>query len=91
MLMLAVPPQAEATSWHITSAKHEINIRGIVNRPRALGVIRWKIEMARTMAVNTMAVMEMLYLFSLRYVHGASPTWLGAPEARAVLVPPGGA
>ncbi|MFN3473201.1 MAG: HAD-IC family P-type ATPase [Blastomonas sp.] len=44
------------------------------------------IENARTMAVNTMVVMEIFYLFSVRYVHGASLTWQGVLGTPAVLV-----
>ena len=32
---------------------------------------------ARTVAVNTLVVMEIAYLFSVRYVHGTSLTWRG--------------
>ncbi len=41
---------------------------------------------ARTMAVNTMVVMEIFYLFSVRYVHGTSLTWQGALGTRPVLI-----
>ena len=44
------------------------------------------IESARTMAVNTMVVMEIFYLFSVRYVRGASLTWQGVLGTPAVLV-----
>lgn len=42
--------------------------------------------MARTMVVNTIVVMEIFYLFSLRYIHGASITWRGALGTTAVLI-----
>lgn len=44
------------------------------------------IEAARTMAVNTIVVMEIFYLFSVRYVHGASLTWQGVLGTPAVLI-----
>ncbi len=43
------------------------------------------VELARTMAVNTLVVMEIFYLFSVRYVHGTSLTWQGVLGTRAVL------
>ncbi len=44
------------------------------------------IETARTMAVNTIVVMEIFYLFNVRYVHGASLTWQGVLGTPAVLI-----
>ena len=38
------------------------------------------------MAVNTLVTMEIFYLFSVRYVHGASLTWQGVLGTRAVLI-----
>ncbi|MCL6250286.1 cation-transporting P-type ATPase [Altererythrobacter sp. KTW20L] len=43
------------------------------------------VETARTMAVNTIVVMEIFYLFSVRYVHGSSLTWQGVLGTPAVL------
>jgi magnesium-transporting ATPase (P-type) len=43
------------------------------------------VDMARTMAVNTLVVMEIFYLFSVRYVHGTSLTWQGVLGTPAVL------
>ena len=43
------------------------------------------VEVARTMVVNTIVVMEIAYLFSVRYVHGASLTWQGVLGTPAVL------
>jgi magnesium-transporting ATPase (P-type) len=43
------------------------------------------LETARTMAVNTLVVMEIFYLFSIRYVHGTALTWRGVLGTRAVL------
>jgi len=44
------------------------------------------IATARTMAVNTIVVMEIFYLFSVRYVHSASLTWQGVLGTPAVLI-----
>jgi magnesium-transporting ATPase (P-type) len=44
------------------------------------------IETARTMVVNTLVVMEIFYLFSVRYVHGTSLTLTGVLGTRAVLI-----
>lgn len=55
------------------------------------GIYAWatsrglSIETARTMAVNTLVVMEIFYLFSVRFVHGTSLTLKGALGTRAVL------
>jgi magnesium-transporting ATPase (P-type) len=43
-------------------------------------------ETARTMVVNTIVVMEIFYLFSVRYVHGTSLSWCGVLGTRAVLI-----
>ncbi|MCJ7529247.1 MAG: cation transporting ATPase C-terminal domain-containing protein, partial [Methyloceanibacter sp.] len=44
------------------------------------------VETARTMVVNTIVVMEIFYLFSVRYVHGPSLTWQAVLGMRAVLI-----
>ncbi len=46
----------------------------------------YDVDLARTMVVNTVVVMEIFYLFSIRYVHGSSLTWKGVLETRAVLI-----
>lgn len=40
---------------------------------------------ARTMVVNTFCVMEIFYLFSVRYMHGGSFTWQGLKGTPVVL------
>jgi magnesium-transporting ATPase (P-type) len=58
----------------------------------AFGVFYWaearalSQETARTMVVNTIVVMEIFYLFSVRYLHGTSVTWQGVLGTPAVLV-----
>jgi len=43
------------------------------------------LEEARTVAVNTLVVMEIFYLFNVRYTHGTSLTWRGVLGTPAVL------
>jgi magnesium-transporting ATPase (P-type) len=58
----------------------------------AFGMFSWAearalpIEVARTMVVNTLVVLEIFYLFSVRYVHGTSLTWTGVVGTPAVLL-----
>jgi len=42
-------------------------------------------ELARTMVVNVLCVMEIFYLFNVRYLHMRSFTWRGARGTPAVL------
>ncbi|HUG03745.1 MAG TPA: cation-transporting P-type ATPase [Steroidobacteraceae bacterium] len=57
----------------------------------AFGLFFWAeargepIEVARTLVVNAIVVMEIFYLFSVRYVHGTSLTWQGVLGTPAVL------
>jgi magnesium-transporting ATPase (P-type) len=44
------------------------------------------VETARTMALNTLVAMEIFYLFSVRYMHGASVSWSGMRGTRPVLI-----
>jgi magnesium-transporting ATPase (P-type) len=44
------------------------------------------LELARTAAVNTLVVMEVFYLFNVRYVHGASLTLRGLVGTPPVLI-----
>ncbi len=43
------------------------------------------VDMARTLAVNTIVVMEIFYLFSVRYIYGGAITWRGMLGTPAVL------
>jgi magnesium-transporting ATPase (P-type) len=58
----------------------------------ALGIFAWAlsrglgVETARTMVVNTVVVLELFYLFSVRYLYGASLTWRGILGTPAVLI-----
>lgn len=44
------------------------------------------VDTARTLVVNALVVMEIFYLFSVRYVHGTSLTWQGVLGTRPVLL-----
>ncbi|WP_333794988.1 HAD-IC family P-type ATPase [Hyphomicrobium sp.] len=44
------------------------------------------IDMARTMVVNTIVVLEIFYLFNVRYLHMTSFTWRGALGTPPVLL-----
>ncbi|TCK30201.1 P-type E1-E2 ATPase [Ancylobacter aquaticus] len=45
-----------------------------------------EVEMARTLVVNTLVVMEIFYLFNVRFLHMSSITWRGALGTPAVLL-----
>lgn len=44
------------------------------------------LEAARTMVVNMIVVLEVVYLFTVRYMHMTSFTWRGALGTKAVLI-----
>jgi magnesium-transporting ATPase (P-type) len=44
------------------------------------------VDTARTMVVNTIVVLEVFYLFNVRYLHVTSFTWRGAMGTPAVLI-----
>jgi magnesium-transporting ATPase (P-type) len=44
----------------------------------------YPVELARTLALNTLVVMEIFYLFFVRNLHGASLTWQAVRGTRAV-------
>ncbi|MFL9824285.1 HAD-IC family P-type ATPase [Rhodoplanes sp. SY1] len=58
----------------------------------AFGMFFWaesrglSIEEARTIVVNTIVVMEIFYLFSIRYLHTTSLSWTGVVGTPAVLI-----
>ncbi len=57
----------------------------------AFGILAWAAhrghgtELARTMVVNVLCVLEIFYLFNVRYLHMRSFTWRGARGTPAVL------
>lgn len=44
------------------------------------------VDAARTMVVNVIVVMEIFYLFNVRFLHGTSITWVGVLGTPAVLI-----
>ncbi|HET7211729.1 MAG TPA: HAD-IC family P-type ATPase [Methyloceanibacter sp.] len=46
----------------------------------------YSVALARTMVVNTIVVMEIFYLFSVRYIGGSSLIWRGVLGTPAVLI-----
>lgn len=58
----------------------------------AFGIFDWatarglSVEEARTLVVNTIVVLEVFYLFSVRYLHAPSLTWQGLLGTRPVLI-----
>ncbi|MEM7023209.1 MAG: HAD-IC family P-type ATPase, partial [Pseudomonadota bacterium] len=58
----------------------------------AFGMFYWAearglpLETARTLVVNTIVVMEIAYLFSIRYVHSSALTWQGVLGTPPVLI-----
>ncbi len=58
----------------------------------AFGMFFWararglSVEEARTIVVNTIVVMEISYLFSIRYLHTTSLTWKGFLGTPAILI-----
>jgi len=70
--------------WRIVfvSALFTVGIVGIFTWAGHRG---YEVELARTMVVNTLCVMEMFYLFNVRYLHMTSFTVRGARGTPTVL------
>ncbi|MBX3712273.1 MAG: cation-transporting P-type ATPase [Lysobacter sp.] len=89
------PPRARRESllggglvWHIVlvSTLFLCGVFGIFHYAAERG---HSIELARTMALNTLVVMEIFHLFFIRNIHGTSLTWRavrGTPVVWAVVV-----
>jgi magnesium-transporting ATPase (P-type) len=71
--------------WRIVfvSVTFLLGIFGIFNYGLSQGL---SIEESRTLAVNTLVILEVFYLFSSRYIHGPSLTWQGVRGTRAVMI-----
>jgi magnesium-transporting ATPase (P-type) len=69
--------------WHIVLVAMLFlgGVFGIVEYALARG---YPIELARTMALNTLVVMEIFHLFFIRNIHGTSLTWAAMRGTRAV-------
>jgi magnesium-transporting ATPase (P-type) len=85
------PPRPPAQPI-LTAACCGASVRLAAVRGRRFGMFFWAesaglpIETAARWSVNTIVVMEIFYLFSVRYVHGTSLTWRGVLGTRAVLI-----
>ena len=77
------------TLWRIflVSVLFSIGVFGQFVLARMLGA---DVDVARTMAVNTLVAMEVFYLFSIRYSLGSSLTWEGIKGTPPVLLAVGG-
>ena len=101
-LTLAFEPTEPGTMRRAPRARHEPILSGpllwriafvsVLFVAGAFGMFYWAEsrglahEVARTAVVNTIVVMEIFYLFSVRYTHGTSLTWTGVLGTRAVLI-----
>jgi magnesium-transporting ATPase (P-type) len=59
---------------------------GVFGQFKLAGMMGADVETARTMALNTLVAMEVFYLFSVRYLRGASITWEGVKGTQPVLI-----
>jgi magnesium-transporting ATPase (P-type) len=70
-------------AWQImlTSVLFVCGVFGIFSHAIAAG---YSVELARTMVLNTLVVMEIFYLFFIRNIHGTSLTWKAVRGTRVV-------
>lgn len=86
------PPRKRSESLLTGGLAWQIAFVSVLMVAGSFGSYAWasdrglSLEAARTMAVNAIVVMEIFYLFSVRYVHGTSLTLRGALGTRAVLI-----
>lgn len=77
------PPRRRSASLISPFMLWRIALVSLLFTAGAFGMFAWAqrrgldIATARTMVVNVFCVMEIFYLFSVRYLHGASLTWSG--------------
>ena len=86
------PPRARSTAligpalaWHIVlvSLLFVGGVFGIFSYALGRG---YPVELARTMALNTLVVMEIFHLFFIRNIYGTSLTWKALRGTRAVWI-----
>jgi magnesium-transporting ATPase (P-type) len=70
--------------WRVVLAA-VLFVAGVFGLFHAAEVRGSSLEEARTIAVNALVVMEIFYLFSVRYVRRGSLTWTGVMGTPAVL------
>jgi magnesium-transporting ATPase (P-type) len=85
------PPRRRDASLLDAELVWRIVFVSVLMAAAAFGVFHWAlgrglgVEYARTLVVNTIVVMEIFYLFSVRYLHLTSLTWTGVLGTPAVL------
>jgi magnesium-transporting ATPase (P-type) len=85
------PPRRKDTSLLDAELVWRIVFVSMLMAVAVFGVFFWAterglgIEYARTLVVNTIVVMEIFYLFSVRHLHLTSLTWTGVVGTPAVL------
>jgi len=85
------PPRSPRESLLSSRLLWRIGFVSLLFVTGAFGVFFYAVEsglsvaLDRTMVVNTIVVMEIFYLFSVRYIHGPSITWQGVFGTPAVL------
>ncbi|PZQ76805.1 MAG: carbonate dehydratase [Variovorax paradoxus] len=68
-----------------------VGVVSILFMAGSFGIFEWamrrghSLQLARTMVVDTLCVLEIFYLFNVRYLHTRSFTWSGARGTPAVL------
>ncbi|MEW6762036.1 MAG: cation-transporting P-type ATPase [Pseudomonadota bacterium] len=69
--------------WHIVlvSALFLLGVYGIFSYAMARG---YSLELARTLAVNTLVIMEIFHLFFIRNIYGTSLTWKAVRGTRVI-------
>ena len=77
------PLVSGALAWHLVlvSALFLCGVFGIFSYAVDRG---YSVELARTMALNTLVVMEIFHLFFIRNIYGTSLTWKAARGTRVV-------
>ncbi len=71
--------------WHVV-------LVGAIYAAAIFGIFTWAVnkgyatELAQTMAMNTLVVLKIFYLFHIRTIHGSSFTWQALMGTRAVWI-----
>ncbi len=86
------PPRRRDASLLDAEMVWRVTLVSVLMAAASFGVFFWSIdrglgvEYARTLVVNAIVVMEIAYLFSVRYLHLSSFTWAGLLGTPAVLI-----
>ena len=86
------PPRRRGASLLDAEMVWRVVFVSVLMAAASFAVFFWSIERglgldyARTLVVNAIVVMEIAYLFSVRYLHLTSFTWTGVLGTRAVLI-----